>query len=307
MKREALKGGVGNAGAVFREGDHVLRPTNPHTSTVHSLLDHLHQVGFGGAPYVVGIERVDGGVPSDMVFGESKPSTFAGGGLVERLEFLDGDVPVPPFPVWSQSDAVLGSIAALMRVFHDATVGFVAHDGATWSDELVDPQGRSDSGHGGAKEVHRDSEDLVICHNDICPENVVFRDGVAVALLDFDFAAPGRRVWDVACMARMCVPVETDEDAARTGRRGLDPVSRLRVVADAYGLKGPERTELVDVLSHQFEGDGTFVKRRVDAGEPAFIEMWEAMGGQQRLDRRRRWFAAERPRFLAAMRGEPPS
>ena len=29
-----------------------------------------------------------------------------------------------------------------------------------------------------------------MCHNDVCPENVVFRDGIAVALLDFEFAAP---------------------------------------------------------------------------------------------------------------------
>ena len=52
-----------------------------------------------------------------------------------------------------------------------------------WSDEMRDPDPLGD---------------VVICHNDVCPENVVYRDGVAVALLDFDFAAPGRRVYDVA-------------------------------------------------------------------------------------------------------------
>ena len=27
----------------------------------------------------------------------------------------------------------------------------------------------------------------IVCHNDVCLENVVFRDGEAVGLLDFDF------------------------------------------------------------------------------------------------------------------------
>jgi hypothetical protein len=32
----------------------------------------------------------------------------------------------------------------------------------------------------------------ILCHNDVCPDNVVFRDGRAAALIDFDLAAPGR-------------------------------------------------------------------------------------------------------------------
>ena len=62
----------------------------------------------------------------------------------------------------------------------------------------------------------------VVCHNDVCLENVVFRDGEAVALLDFDFAAPGRPVYDLACFARMCVPIDDDENRARFGWHGDD-------------------------------------------------------------------------------------
>jgi hypothetical protein len=100
----------------------------------------------------------------------------------------------------------------------------------------------------------------------------------------------------------MCVPIDTDEDAARTGRAGLDPVARLRVVADAYGLSSLERVELVDVLDVQMERGGEFVQRHVDAGEAAFIEMWAMMGGQERFDRRRDWFAEHRSEFAAALR-----
>ena len=261
---EVLAGGVGNAGAVVRVGEHVLRPTSPHTPAIHALLTHLAAVGFDGAPRVVGVEA-DGR---------------------ERLVFIPGDVAVPPFPAWSQTDAVLASTAALLRRYHDAVAGFVSPPGVTWSPELADPMPGADP---------------ILCHNDLCPENVVVRDGIAVVLLDFEFAAPGRRVWDVAAMARMCVPIDTDEDAARTGRAGLDPFTRLRVVADAYGLAPDERPDLVEALVMQADHGGAFVRRRVEAGEPAFVAMWEQMGGQERYDRRARWLRANRGRFTDAL------
>ncbi len=62
----------------------------------------------------------------------------------------------------------------------------------------------------------------IVCHNDVCLENVVFRDGLAVGLLDFDFAAPGRPAYDLAQMARMCVPVDDDVSATR-GSDGRPP------------------------------------------------------------------------------------
>jgi hypothetical protein len=261
---EVLQGGVGNAGAVVRIGEHVLRPTNPHSPAIHALLDHVRRSGFDGVQELVAVEP-DGR---------------------ERLVFIAGEVPIPPYPTWSLTDSALASIAVLMRRFHDASVGFVAPAGATWSDEMADPA------PGWAP---------VICHNDVCPENVVFRDGIAVALLDFDFAAPGRREHDLASMARMCVPVDADDAAALSGRGGLDPVARLRVVADAYGLDRAGRVALVEGLAEGIERGGEFVRRRVEAGEAAFIEMWESMGGQERFDRRRRWFAANRNRFDATM------
>lgn len=314
--RVELRGGVGNAGAVFRDGDRVIRPTNPHTSTIHALLEHVHATGFEGVPHVVGTGSepiVSGLVGHDGLLPGIAPAGQSDGPAatrsVEWLGFIAGDVPVPPFPKWSQTDAVLASITRLMRRFHDATADLAPLADATWSDELADPDTldpvRSERADPPCPDSARTmpDADVVICHNDVCLENVVFRSSEAVALLDFDFAARGRRTYDLACMARMCVPVETDEDAARTGRRGLDPFTRLRVVADAYGLGTDGRIELVSILATQFESDGAFVRRRVEAGEPAFIEMWQAMGGQERLDRRRKWFAAERQHFLDVVLG----
>ncbi len=143
---------------------------------------------------------------------------------------------------------------------------------------------------------------MVICHNDVCPENVVFRDGVAVALLDFDFAAPGRSFHDLSQLAKMWVPLDTAEDAARYGRGGLDPFHRLRVVADGYGLAA-DRSEFLEIIGQSLEASraGGFVRRRIDEGDEAFIAMAEAMGGLERYERRYRWFEQNRQRFADAL------
>jgi len=203
----------------------------------------------------------------------------------ERLVFIPGDVAIPPYPLWVQSDAALGSIARLIRRMHDASMGVSIDDEATWSAEMIDPEGGD-----------------VFCHNDVCLENVVFRDGVAVGLLDFDFAAPGRREFDLASFSRMCVPIDDDEPASRLGWSHADRPARLRLVCDEYGLDQPGRMRLLERLDESIARDGEFVKRRVAAGEIAFIEMWESMGGDERYDRRRRWWAVTRVDFELALR-----
>lgn len=257
-----LSGGIANAGAVVRVGRYVLRPANPHTETIHDFLRYLRGQGFTGAPNPVGIDP-DGR---------------------ERLEFIDGDVPVPPYPAWAQSDESLASVARLLRRYHEAAAGYHPPDGATWSGEMVDPE---------------PSGDVVVCHDDVCLENVVFHDGIAVALLDFDFAAPGRRAYDLAQFARMCVPID-DESRVRLGWRPADLEERLRLVADAYGLP-PDRAELFDALAAGIARGGEFVRRRVEAGDANFVEMWESFGGMARFDRRREWFAAHAARFRDAL------
>jgi aminoglycoside phosphotransferase (APT) family kinase protein len=193
-------------------------------------------------------------------------------------------VPVPPYPQWAQADDVLASVGELVRRFHRASAS-LSTSAAAWSSELADPAGGR-----------------MICHNDVCLENVIFRDGVAVALLDFDFAAPGRPLYDLARSALLCVPVDDDTSAARIGWEPADKPARLRVLADAYGLAAAERPQLLQILAEMIARGGEFVRRRVDAGDPNFISMWNAMGGAERFDRRRRWWAGLREEFAAALR-----
>lgn len=262
MEEQQLAGGVANAGGVVRSGMYVLRPSNPHSHTIHRFLSALHDAGFDGASKPVGIDA----------------------DRRERLVFVEGDVPLPPFPQWAQSDAALRSMAVLLSAFHEASRTFDPA-GLAWSTEMADPAGGP-----------------IVCHNDVCPENVVFRDGVAVALLDFDFAAPGRPVYDVAQFARMCVPIDDDVNAARLGWKPTDRPARLRLVADSYGLDGTSRTELLQILSDSVARSGEFLRRRVEAGDRNFIARWNEIGGMERFDRLRRWWAERQTQFAEALR-----
>ena len=258
---EELPGGIANAGSVVRIGDEVRRPSNRHTESIHAFLHALRSAGFESAPVPLGTD------------GESR----------ERLGFIAGDVPVPPYPHWAQTDDALGSIASLLARFHDAARTFDP-TGRTWSNEMADPSGGT-----------------VVCHNDVCLENVVFVDGEAVGLLDFDFCAPGQTVSDVAAFARVCVPVDDDLSAARFGWHAADRPERLRLVADTYGLDARERILLLGALERSIARGGEFVRRRVEAGEAGFVKMWKEIGGMERFDRRRRWWAAARQAFEHAL------
>ncbi len=94
---KVLTGGRITQGVV-RIGNTVHRPTGPHTKFVHSLLPHLEESGFSGAPRVLGIDEQG----------------------QEILTFIEGYVP-PDLATWS--DVQLVRAAELIRRFHDATAG----------------------------------------------------------------------------------------------------------------------------------------------------------------------------------------
>jgi hypothetical protein len=243
VAEEQLAGGVMNAGVVVRDGAHVLRPSSPHSSTIFGFLQAVRSAGFDGVP---------------------QPAGFTDDGR-ERLVYIPGEVALPPFPDWAQTDEALVSAAALMRRFHDASARIE-----------------------------------IVCHNDVCWENVVFRDGVAIALLDFDFAAPGRPLYDLAQFVRMCVPIDDDDSAQAMGWSPVDRPRRFRLVADAYGLDASARTELLEIVALTVRRGGEWIKSKVDEGHPAFVAMWNEIGGMVRFDRRRRWFQTHLNEFIAA-------
>jgi len=258
VEEMVLPGGVANKGAVVKVGDTVRRPSRPQSAASAALLGYLESVGFEGAPRFLGYD--DQGR--------------------EVLSWIPGEVPLPPFPVWSMSDEALSSVARLLRAYHHAIDGFsLSERGASWSAELADPYP-----HG------------VVCHNDVCPENVVFRGCEAVALLDFDFASPGRRLWDVVGTLTHWAPI-TAPEWRRAYPLSLDAVERVALFADDYGLSSQEREGFTRILRSRWDVGRAFVRGRLQAGEPAFEEMVAEHGAEDRWAATDRWLAIEGSRL----------
>lgn len=259
---EALAGGKLNAGEVFRRGAVVDRPAPPHAPALHAHLRALREHGFDAAPVPVRL-TADGR---------------------EQLTFVPGEVALPPFPHWVLTAPALESLGNLLRRLHEAGAAVTLDTDADWPRDMADPEGGT-----------------VLCHNDVCPENVVFRDGRAVALIDFDLAAPGRPLWDVAMAARYWIPMVDPASAAFAYPDGLDAPSRLRILADGYGLSRRERAELPGVIEQAAETCRAFVAGRVAQGDPVFAQAVAERGGWERWDRIRAWLADRRETFTRAL------
>lgn len=143
----------------------------------------------------------------------------------------------------------------------------------------------------------------MLCHNDVCPENVVFRNGRATALIDFDLAAPGRAVWDVAMTARYWVPM-------------LDPTSAAVLYPAGWMLRhdcGSSPTATVSPRRSAVNCLALSSKPPHPAGPSSLIE-WPTVtpstprrcpehGGWQRWDRIQQWLVAHHEMFTAALLG----
>ena len=258
-----LHGGITNAGGVVRVGDHVLRRANPFSAGVHAFLTAVDGAGFPGASTPVGIDP-DGR---------------------ERLVYIPGEAPGPPYPDWARHDRALASAAELLAGLHRASGSFDP-GGVAFNLELADPAGGP-----------------IVCHNDACLDNIIFRDGVAVGFIDFDFAAPGRPLYDLAQLARHLVPVIDDGMGTFLGWAGNEAArpARLRLVADAYGLDAAGRSDLLDLIPVALSRARSFLQGRYEAGDPNFVLLWELTGGSRRFDDQDRWWADHRPAFAAAL------
>ena len=141
----------------------------------------------------------------------------------------------------------------------------------------------------------------IVCHNDVEPSNIVFRDGIAVGFIDFEFAAPGRPVYDLAQMARVCVPMDGEVDRARSATdRPTSPrgCGSSLTPTDWIGTAGPSCSRRW-MLRSRIEAA---IRRSVDAGDPNAKALWDRTGGGERFDRRRRWWAEHHGQFVAALR-----
>ena len=254
---------VGGAGAgLVRVGDTVRRPARPSSAAVRALLLHLEAVGFDGAPRHLGVDERGRDV----------------------LTFVEGDVPLPPYPPWALTDTALDSLGRLLRRFHDATADFDQGSTSGWSKEWADPRGGP-----------------VVCHDDLFPENVVFRDGHVVALIDLAEAAPGRPLWDLAVAAQEWAPLHAP--GARPDHPDhLDGVRRTGRLARAYGLEPDRAQALVDVVDEERAHALANIRAQAAAGAAPWAT-WTEDGGEARAAADDAWLRRQRTALLEELSG----
>lgn len=174
------------------------------------------------------------------------------------FSYVEGDV----YPKWQRwTDEHVEAAGRLLRALHDATAGSA---------------------------LAADQE--VVCHHDAGPNNFVFRDGLPVALIDFDFAAPGAALDDLAYAAwAWCISSKPERAPVE------EQAAQLRALADAYRLGRNDRAALVEAILTRQEQNVRWWTERLDADA---ISADDRRHGQEVIG----WTWRERE-FLAAHAG----
>lgn len=231
----------------------MIRPTGYWSQSVHELLIYLEKRGFEGAPRFLGIDDSNR----------------------EMLSFLPGEVPGNKYPelepyMWS--DETLVGFACLLRRFHDATEG-----------STLITEGKWQLSYGDRREYE------VICHDDAALYNVVFRMETPVALIDFDMAGPGPRMWDIAYSLYTSVPLASFSPDYSSGKtveyqpdiHAEERRRRIHLFFDSYGLPVPNElrnwiiqrlTTMCDTLRNGAAEGNLAFKKMVDEGHLAHYE-----------------------------------
>ncbi|MCW2844747.1 MAG: aminoglycoside phosphotransferase family protein [Nocardioides sp.] len=176
----------------------------------------------------------------------------------EVLSFVEGTVPSYPMPRWAWSETAVQSSARLLRQVHDATAGL----------ELPGPW-RSPA-HGPVE---------VICHNDFATYNLVFDGERVVGIIDWDFASPGPRLWDIAYLAYRIVPLSSGD--RRDGFTDEERWRRLQRLLASYGCDAGPR-DVIAVLHERllaladFSDDMAERHGKPELGEHATLYRYDA-------------------------------
>jgi hypothetical protein len=264
---EPLTGGSDTQGIV-RIGDTVRRPLRPFSLTVQAYLAHLRDAGFTGAPVPLGVDEKGR----------------------EVLSFVHGDVHGWPLPPEAWGEDVLVALARLIRALHEASAGWVPPPDAVW--------GGSPANTGTVTERTE-----LVSHRDYATGNVVFRDGLPAALIDFDLAKPTTRLYDIANALWFWAPLREGDPRDRPpALADADLPHRVAVFADAYGMTARQRAELaplaVDIARRYHEDSRASAEL-----DPVWRKAWED-GGSDVLPRAEAW-VREMATAIAARLSQP--
>ncbi len=216
-------------GDARRVGDTVQRTARPWSASVQAVLRHLQRAGVSGVPQPLGIDELGR----------------------EVVSYVPGDVWNYPLPEVAWRESTLVATGVLLRGLHDATAGFEPPADARWM--LAMPG---------------DLPAEVVCHNDFAPYNVVFDDDRPVGVIDWETAAPGARVWDVAYAAYRWVPLSRSAPAELQAAQAQ--ARRLRIFCDAYGLSAADRAVLLATVARRVAALRDLIVAEAASGAPVF-------------------------------------
>lgn len=189
--------------------------------------------------------------------------------------------PARPHQARIQVDEVLVALARLIRRLHEAASGWVPPQDATWG---------TLPGTTATDEDPVEAEPELVGHRDYCPGNVVFRDGLPAALIDFDLARPTTRLYEIANALYWWVPLMDPRDRA-PDFVDLDAAHRVAVFVDAYGATEHQRAELVPLATRMIHRFHERARAAADS-DPVFRRLWEE-GVRDRMPRAETWIARE--------------
>jgi hypothetical protein len=178
--------------------------------------------------------------------------------------FVPGESPHPH--AWS--DEAVGGVGALLRRLHDATAGFVPPAGAVWQANWLRDLG---------------GDDIVFGHCDTGPWNIVGENGRAGAFIDWEFAGPVDRLWELAETVWLNAQLFDDDIAEAQGLPDAAARARqARAIVDGYGLARAARDELVDRLSdvavhgarHEAVAEGVTIDSTAAVAENGYPVLW---------------------------------
>ena len=205
------------------------------------------------------------------------PEPVSLGDGTEVLRYIDGE---SGGDGWrnQHDERGLRSAAQLLRRIHDASADWVPPQDAVFNAPPTAPGGD------------------VFVHGDPGPWNFVWRDGEAVALIDWDFLHPAPRIDDVAYALLWFAPMRDDRSSLEWHHFPQVPDRRARIATflDAYGM--PADFDVADAVIRRRRATIEHVRLLADQGrEPQ--KTWVAEGSLDEEAAEIDWIAENRSLF----------
>jgi len=142
----------------------------------------------------------------------------------------------------------LRRVGSLVRAFHGVSASYKPDNSDIW-----DPPSKADG-------------EEVICHNDLAPWNLIV-GAERWVFIDWDNAAPGTRLWDLAWTAISFPPVKLDQDLRSLAKA-------IRALGDGYGLDLSEYDSLIALMADRAQAASDRILDGVRNNDPVAMRLY---------------------------------